>query len=118
MAPDPAKDPTKDKDKNDKSGSVGHACGALREASREWAGQNRPLLEAGRATQGVLALSGTEMGYALPLHATYQDISNGIHDLLTEAAAEMDKLADALMNAADAYQKDEEDGTHKLKGLW
>lgn len=104
MAPDPE--------------SIKVAIQSLRTASKEWHEQHQPLTEAAGATQGRIDFTATQMGLAAPIHGPYHQICTGMHTILLEAAKEADNLGDALKHAADGYQKDEDDGTHKLKGVW
>jgi GMP synthase-like glutamine amidotransferase len=97
--------------------SVKMAIGALRKGGRVWFEQEGPLLDASRAVE-ELTLRRLEMGIFTGFYPTYLEICTGMQQLAKEASGEMVRMGDALTKAADAYQREEDEGVHKLKGVW
>ena len=58
------------------------------------------------------------MGLAAPIAPKYEEVRSGIEALLVEASREAHNISDALMSAANSYQKDEDEGIHRLKNVW
>lgn len=91
---------------------------ALGDAGKTWDDQSAPLQKASDSCSGRIDLTATEMGLAAPIHGPYNDICTGMQQILGEAAKEATDIGQALAHAAKVYEKEEEDGTHRVKGVW
>lgn len=94
------------------------AIQALAQAGRTWDDQVEPFQRASDATTGRIDLSALEMGLAAPIHGPYQQICTGMQTLLHQASVEAKAIGDALVHAANVYQSEEDDNTHKINGVW
>jgi len=104
MAPDPKK--------------IKVAIEDLARAGKAWQDQADPLQGAANATTGRINLTPAEMGLAAPLYGAYHGICTGLYTLLFEAAGQATAIGGALAHAAAVYQAEEDDGTHRIKGVW
>ena len=96
------------------------ALQALRSDAQLWstAADN---VEAPKAAIGGLALSGAEMSmYAvdLGLDRTYNDARARMIDMLGQGQQNFRNLSQALIAAADTYQREEEANLHMIEGIY
>jgi hypothetical protein len=94
------------------------AVAQLAHAGSTWDAQVGPLRRCASATTGRINLTTEEMGLAAPLHAPYHALCVGMQRVLGEAALQVQTIGDAVRHAATLYQAEEDDLTHKIKGVW
>jgi hypothetical protein len=67
-----------------------------------------------------LVLGREQFGFAAESHgvaAAYKTLQDRIAHLLTGADTEFDKIAKALKTAADAYEREDAAGAHKMNSI-
>lgn len=93
------------------------AIEALRTAAKEWDKASDELRHIA-AEMASLEIRKVHMGLAAPIAKPYEETRDGLEVLLLEASEQAYNISDALKFAANSYQKDEEEGIHRLKSIW
>jgi hypothetical protein len=84
---------------------------------REWAG----ALTRASTVADQLALSANDMcalSAVVGLPETYAALRHHAGTLAAQGALRFTEVADALVAAADGYERDERDAVHRLRGVW
>lgn len=58
------------------------------------------------------------LGHLAGMEDVYRDLQQRIAMLLRQGATNMGNTADALKQAADGYQQDEDDAVHRMKNIY
>jgi hypothetical protein len=96
------------------------AIAALRSDAGEWhdwagalARASTVVYELGLSVNDMCALSGV-----VGLPETYAALRHQAQMLAVQGAQRFTQVADALVAAADGYERDERDAVHRLRGVW
>lgn len=93
---------------------------ALRQDARVWSDMAAEMDTALGAARG-LTLSAFEfsgLGHLVGLDRVYDALQQRVVDLLRQGSGNFDSVADALRQAADAYERDEENAVHRLHNVY
>lgn len=93
---------------------------ALRRDARVWS-ELAAEVDAARQVARGLTLSAFEfsgLGHLAGLDSSYNDLQQRMVDLLQQGSANFDRVAGALRQAADAYERDEENAVHRLQNIY
>lgn len=84
---------------------------------RAWAGTLRRVStvvdQLGLSVHEMCALSGV-----VDLPGTYAAVRHRAYALARQGEQRFTEVADALVAAADGYERDERDAVHRLRGVW
>jgi uncharacterized protein YukE len=92
------------------------ACEALRSDAAKWTQTAATLHTAAQAAEG-LVLGVDKLGFAAQQNgvvAAYEALRQKMVRLLTTGVTELDTLATTLRHAADTYQREDEQGAHRI----
>lgn len=102
------------------SGEVRASIEALRQDARVWSGMAAEVDAIGQVARG-LTLSPFEfsgLGHLAGLDEIYRALQQRVVDLLHQGSANFDNVSGALRQAADAYERDEENAVHRLRNVY
>lgn len=96
------------------------ALTALRGDAKVWH-DNGAELDAAARSAVALSLAPTDfcsLGEEVGLPAVYQELHDKVGRLLREGTGNFDGIADALTQAADGYDRDEQYAVHEMLDKW
>lgn len=96
------------------------ALDALHSDARVWASAVGDLNAPKDSAHGLTLRPADVSGFAakVGLDSTYNEALADMQDVLTQATQNFHNLADALNSAAAIYQREDEQGMHRLKGIY
>lgn len=93
---------------------------ALRQDAAVWSGMAAELESVGGVARGLTlsAFDFSGLGHLAGLDEIYNELQERVVGLLGQGSANFDGIAGALRQAADGYERDEENAVHRLKNVY
>lgn len=96
------------------------ALEALRDDAAVWSDTATVLDDANTAAKTLL-LESSEFSWAGDLAGlpdVYRELKDKVVDLLAQGRDASNSVSDQLLAAADMYENEEEEGVHRMNGVW
>lgn len=96
------------------------ALEALRDDAGVWS-DTATVLDDANAAAATLLLESHEFSWAgdlAGLPETYKELKDKVVDLLAQGRDASNSVAEQLLAAADTYENEEEEGVHRMNGVW